>query len=160
MSKNAKIERKFIVGLAQPLSFTRSPFKPVAKRLGIEEKELLGLIKKYQQSGLIRRLTVILNHRRIGMGANVLLAWRVEPGKVNRIARIFCKRPFISHCYLRTSYPRWPYNLYTMLHAPDTRACLSYMKILLSATAIKDFRILYTLKEFKKTRMDLAKVLE
>lgn len=125
----------------------------MAKDIGIDELRLLSLLKKYKKNGFIRRFGAILNHQKVGLKANALIAWKVKPQRINRVAKILVKFPEISHCYLRTTHFLWPYNLYTMLHASERKSCVLLIKMIAQKLGIAEYKVLFTLKEFKKTKL-------
>jgi len=157
--KDIKVNKKLIIALNKPLGITARPFLPIAKKLKIQEDRLLFLLKEYQKNGLLRRLGVILDHQKIGFKVNGLVAWRVPANRINGAAGILRQFPQISHCYQREVYPAWPYNLYTMLHCRDKNSCLLLVKSIARRAGIKDYRVLFTLKEFKKTKSNLRSIL-
>ena len=59
----------------------------------------------------------------------------------------------VTHCYRRDPAPTWPYNLYTMVHAADEATCHAIAKKISQATAVKDYTLLFSRKELKKTSM-------
>lgn len=155
-----KIEKKLLIALSQPLVITQRPFRQIAKKTGIREEHLLSALKKYKKNGLIRRFGLILNQQKIGFKTGALIALNVEKEKIDNVAKILTKVPQISHCYLRASYPFWPYNLYAMLHALNKKECSRIIKGIIGETKIKDYKVLSTQKEFKKERLDLSRVLK
>ncbi len=155
-----RITKKLLFSLNEPLRITQRPFKAAADEIGISEERLLSTLKSYRKQGLIRRVGAVLGHRKIGLGANALVAWKVRAGEINKVAKILAGYPEISHCYLRSTYPCWPYNIYTMLHAPNRKSCAKLIKLISQKTRIKNCRIMFTLKEFKKSRVDLSAILK
>lgn len=154
-----EVDKKFILELNKPLGISRKPFSPIAKRLGWSEEKVLSTLKDYKAKGLLRRFGAILGHQNIGLKTNALVAWKVPQKRINCVARILKGVPPISHCYLRSSYLLWPYNLYTMLHCRDKNSCLLLLKSIAQKAGIKDYRVLFTLKEFKKTKSNLLSLL-
>ena len=59
----------------------------------------------------------------------------------------------VSHCYLRPTYPDWPYNIFTMVHAQDSAACGKVMESISEQTGVRDYAALYSSKEYKKVRV-------
>lgn len=153
-------KNKLLISLNHPFSISERPFQERAKDLRISEGQLLSILKRYRKSGLIRRFGAVLSHRQIGLKTNALIAWQVEKEKLNRVAGIIGAYPEVTHCYLRSSYPSWPYNLYTMVHAGDKNACLKLVKLFSKKTKVESFRVLFTVKEFKKTRAELKNILK
>ncbi|MDR1875162.1 MAG: hypothetical protein LBQ90_09160 [Synergistaceae bacterium] len=118
----------------------------------------LERLRCLKRRGVLRRVGASLDHRRVGYGANALVAWDVGEGgrygreKGERAARF----SWVSHCYLRevlagTLPFAWPWTLFTMLHA-RTEATLvtrvGEMKEVLACPAV----VLPTVRELKKTR--------
>ena len=101
----------------------------------------------------------ILAHRNIGLKTNALVAWKVPEQKIVSVARILTTCPEITHCYLRKTYRGWPYNLYTMMHTADKKTAESLISAIARKVEIKDFRILFTLKELKKIKSNLGGLL-
>jgi DNA-binding Lrp family transcriptional regulator len=62
--------------------------------------------------------------------------------------------PAVSHCYLRPEHPRWPYNLYTMIHGRNPEDCRSTAKKMARETGIRKYRLLFSKKEHKKSSMN------
>jgi hypothetical protein len=59
----------------------------------------------------------------------------------------------VSHCYLRPTYPDWPYNIFTMVHGQDAQGCQEVIGAMARATGITDYALLYSIKEYKKVRL-------
>jgi DNA-binding Lrp family transcriptional regulator len=77
-------------------------------------------LTKWQESGLIRRFGVILNHRRFGYVHNSMCVWDLPDDRVDAIGERFAQLPQVTLCYRRTRrLPDWPYNLFAMVHARD-----------------------------------------
>jgi hypothetical protein len=66
----------------------------------------------------------------------------------------------VTHCYFRHTYPSWPYNMYTMLHARSDRECRRLIRQLAEVSGVRDYKVLDTIKEFKKTKTDLKEILK
>jgi DNA-binding Lrp family transcriptional regulator len=154
--KFSQEEIKIIAVLNQPWPIHRRPFGVLAEKAGCSEDKLIGLIRKYASSGLIRRWGAILAHRRIGLKANVLVAWKVPAKQLARVCHVLADEVCVSHCYVRDTAPEWPYNVYCMLHGSTRSGCLRKIASLAGKTGIKDKRVLFTLKEFKKTKTAVA----
>jgi len=155
-----KPDRDLILELNKPLPITAKPFITAARRLGWNEGRLIKTIKAYKKRGLIRRFGLVLAHRNIGLKANVLVAWDVPGPEIERAAGIFCRAVQVSHCYQRRRSACWPYNVYTMIHGKNKKDCRDTVKTLSRGSGVKDYRELFTLKEFKKTKADIWRILK
>jgi len=150
-----KPDKKIIFALNRPLGIIKMPFAAAARRIGWSEARFLAAVKDHKRQGLIRRLGLILAHRRIGVRSNVLVAWKVAEKDILRSAKVFANSAEISHCYQRKAYSVWPYNIYTMIHGRSREECLKTIRKLSGLTGVKDYRELFTLKELKKTKADI-----
>jgi siroheme decarboxylase len=150
-----RLDKKFVLALNRPLGIIKMPFAAAAKKLKRDEEKLLREIRIYKKSGVIRRLGLILAHRKIGLRSNVLVAWKVAPKDLVLAADILSQAEEVSHCYQRKTYRCWPYNVYTMVHGRNRQDCLRTVKKLSCKAGLRDHRELFTLKELKKTKADI-----
>jgi DNA-binding Lrp family transcriptional regulator len=152
-------DKRRVICLNRPFPLSSRPFKSAALRLGSTEEKVVSDIRGFLDAGLMRRFGLILGHTRVGLRANCMAAWRVPSGKVASAARLFAGTKEITHCYLRRTAPGWPYNVYTMVHCASRPACLRLLARLSRGAGVKEYRPLFTVREFKKTKADLASVL-
>jgi siroheme decarboxylase len=150
------VNASVLAELARPLDIVDRPLQAIACRLGITQEAVAELISGCKQKKLIRRFGAVLDHYRIGLKTNALVAWQVSPKQVPAVAQKLSQVANISHCYLRKPLPGWPYTIYTMVHAADRRQCKGILKLILCSigNTIRGSRILFTVKEMKKTRFD------
>lgn len=146
-------EKSIVRGLQGDLPLVQRPFKPIADKLGIEEKDLVAKLQEMDDEGIIRRFSAILHHRSVGFSANAMGAWRVPENKAEEVGTKMAKFPQVSHCYQRPTFPTWPYNLFTMIHGKTTEDCEQVAKLISQDTGIEDYRLLYSTREFKKVSM-------
>lgn len=131
------------------------PFKYIAEQLGITEDEVLNRLEAMLKEGVIRRFGASIGHRVIGITANAMCTWNVPDDRVEEVGKIMAGFPEVTHCYERPRYPEWRYNLYTMIHAYTKEECEKIARRISIATGIKDYAILFSEKEFKKTGVRL-----
>lgn len=131
------------------------PFKPIAKELAIPEDKVLKRLENLIKEGAIRRFGASIGHRVIGITANAMCTWNVPDEKVEEAGAIMAGFPEVTHCYERPRYSDWKYNLYTMIHAYSREECEKIAKEISIATGIKDYSILFSEREFKKTGVRL-----
>jgi len=131
------------------------PFKQIAEAFGLTEDEVLGRLNNLIKEGVIRRFGASIGHRAIGITANAMCTWDVPDEKVEEVGAIMAGFPEVTHCYERPRYPDWKYNLFTMIHAYSRDECERIAKEISIATGIKDYSILFSEREFKKTGVRL-----
>jgi siroheme decarboxylase len=157
---NHRVDRKVLAALALPLDDSARPLQAIARRLGCTERSVTRLIAAGMEQKLIRRFGAVLDHHRIGLKTNALVAWRVRRGDIASVARFMARIRNVSHCYWRKVYPGWPYTLYTMIHAGDRRQCRAIITLILRSIGhtMEDVRVLFTVKELKKTRFNAERL--
>ncbi len=127
------------------------PYRDIARSLHLSEDRIILEIKRLKKEGCIRRLGAILNHKKIGFKQNCICVWKVPYTLIKKIAGIARRQEEISHCYLRKTAKNWPYNFYTMIHGRTKQECRSIIESIAAKSGVSDYRMLFTLKEFKKT---------
>ena len=139
--------------LQNDLDVAPKPFEPMARRLGMDEEELLDRAKELILRGVMRRYAAVLRHREAGFAANAMVAWNVPEDRVEEIGRLMAVHSAVSHCYQRPTYPDWPYSIFTMIHGRSKEDCEEVAKQLSSETGITDYVLLFSSKEYKKERV-------
>lgn len=148
-----QLDKEIIKVLQGDFPLCEEPYKVLAEKVGITEEEFLNHVKNFVEEKKIRKMGAVLRHREAGFKANALCAWEVPQEKIDDVAKIMSENPSVSHCYDRTTAPNWNYNLYTMIHAKSRAECDEIISNLSELTGIKNFQILYSKKEWKKTAM-------
>jgi len=148
-----ELDKRIIAAMQDEFPLVAEPYKEIAARIGISEKELLERLSSYRQSGKIRKMGAVLKHREVGFSANALCAWVVPPERLEEVGQIMMRHPAITHCYSRIPQPEWPYNFYIMLHGHSREECRSMATELAQATGVCQYTMLFSTKEWKKTSM-------
>lgn len=153
MHASTSASKCILAELSRPLDIEERPFREKARRLGMSEERLLSMVRDLMREGTIRKFGAFLSHTRLGLRANALVAWKVDRTRDDAAARILASFDDVSHCYLREKALGWPYSLYTMVHAPNRRKCTALVKKMSRLSGLSDFKILFTVRELKKSRM-------
>jgi siroheme decarboxylase len=146
-------DKEFVRELQKDLGVTPEPFRELANGLGITTSGLFAKAREYEQLGVMRRYAAILRHRDAGFVANGMVVWKVPESKVDEAGSKLAAFPQVSHCYKRPIYPDWPFNLFSMIHARTLKAAERMAEEMSEFIGIKDYRILFSLREFKKERV-------
>jgi len=141
--------------IQEDLPLQERPFLKWARDLDMGEEQLLDLTARWVDRGIVRRFAAVLNHRQAGFNANGMIVWRCPESSMEESGRALAAYPEVSHCYERKSHPRWPYNLYAMVHGRTEEECRRIAEKLASTIGIMDYRILFSRREFKKIRLKL-----
>lgn len=141
-----------IVRLLQgSLPLVSQPFDWVAEQLAVDPNALLARCRRWRETGVIRRIGLVLRHRELGLTANSMCVWAAPAELINTAGRMVAASPFVSHCYERPSFPDFPYTLYAMLHAKTRAAAIGACAGITAAAALPPGRMLWSQREFKKT---------
>jgi DNA-binding Lrp family transcriptional regulator len=135
------------------IPLTPEPYRPMAERLGITEAALFGIAQHLQGQGYLRRMAAVLYHREAGFGANAMGVWVVPQERAEDVGRIMGSFRGVSHCYLRPTYPDWPYSIFTMVHGQTAKDCQAVIDAVSEATGIREYALLYSTREYKKVRL-------
>jgi len=149
----SEADKAAIRELQEDLALISRPFDAMARRLGLTTAELFALAKEFQERRIMRRFSAVLHHRRSGFSANAMIVWQVPPERAEEVGMIMAQHNAVTHCYERPTFPDWPYTHFTMVHATSTEGCEEIEREISEATGITDRRLLYSTREYKKTRV-------
>ena len=151
LSKLSLLDKDIIALISNDMPLTKRPFKDLADKLEIGEQVLLARIKSFKASGLMRKFSASLNHRKIGFRYNAMVVWLVPESFVDKAGNIMASYEQVSHCYERKKAPDWQYNLYSMIHGRTRQDCLGVVNKIYKRIGSPEYRILFSSKEYKKT---------
>ena len=146
-------EIEVIRELQEDVELTPRPFSPMAERLGIPLQELFDIADSLQERSLMRRFSAVLHHRRAGFRSNAMAVWKVPSERAIEVGNIMAQSRWVTHCYERPTFPDWPYTHFTMIHATSQDTCEDVAAELSEATGISEYQLLYSTREYKKTRV-------
>ena len=144
-------DRAIVKELQGDIPLHARPFALIGQRVGLSEQEVLERVQRYRERGWLRRVAAILYHQTAGFRGNAMVVWRVDGDRVERFGRVAASHPQVTHCYERPPLPGFPYNVYTMIHGADDRACQRVAATISARTGITDYLLLYSTCEYKKT---------
>jgi DNA-binding Lrp family transcriptional regulator len=99
-----KTDLAILNALQDDLPLISLPWKALAERLAITETDMLGRIKRLEESGIIRGISPVLESRHLGLHAATLVALHVPEKRVDEIAAIISSYPEVSHNFQRDHY--------------------------------------------------------
>ncbi len=147
-------EREILRIVQKNLPDSLTPYADIATSVGVEESEVLNLLREMAEDGSIRRFGASLKHQKAGFAHNAMVAWIVKPEDADAAGGEASLHPLISHCYYRpSSAPDWPYELYTMIHGRHPDEYKEVIASLRATTVLREFAVLESLREMKKTSM-------
>ena len=149
-----ELDKKIIGLLQKDLPLDPRPFNLMARKIGITEDEFVERVRSLIETGVIRRFGATLYHQEAGFSSNAMVAWIVPEDRIEDIGQAMSKFREVTHCYQRRTQKDWKYNLYTMIHGDSRDECREIARRLSLGTGIKDYVLLFSEKEFKKTSME------
>jgi len=144
-------ERQVVRRLQANLAVDADPFGVLAQELGFAPADLLALLTRWEATGVIRRIGLILRHRELGLAANSMCVWAVAADRIEAAGASMARSPHVSHCYERPSFEAFPFNLYAMIHATTRAEAVGFFERLGSDAGLADGRMLWSAREFKKS---------
>ena len=139
--------------LQEDLPQVSRPFDPMASHLGVTTQELFSIASEFQKRGIMRRYSAILHHRRAGFSANAMAVWKVPETRAEEVGKVMASNPAVTHCYQRPTFPDWHYTHFTMIHATTKDGCEQVVQDISLQTGITEYTLLYSTREYKKTRV-------
>lgn len=147
-------ERAILRIVQKNLPDSLTPYADIAASVGVDEGTVLSLLRELKDQGAIRRFGASLKHQKAGFSHNAMVAWIVSPEDVDAAGREAARHPLISHCYYRpSSAADWPYEFYTMIHGRSPEEYRDVIDALIETTVLKEYAVLESRKELKKTSM-------
>lgn len=137
---NAK-DRHRINALSKDIPHTLTPFSD----LGIDISEIWGDL----DLKIMRRFGAVLRHQQAGFDANAMVCFSVKDA--DTAGKALAENPHVSHCYERSPFEGFPYNVYAMFHGQSEAELEQSICSALSALNGPDHAVLTSLKELKKT---------
>ena len=147
------IEKKIIMAIQEDIPVKEEPYSEIAEKTGLAEAQVLGTLKSLCNRGIIRRYGATLRHQKTGFTANAMAAWQVEEDRIEAVGEKMASFSQVSHCYRRNPQEKWPYNLYTMIHANNETSCRETARQMAEAAGVENYTLLFSKRELKKTSM-------
>lgn len=144
---------QIIKELQNGLPLAGRPYKIIAGRLKMSEEELINRVRGLIENGIIRRFGAAVRHQDLGFKANAMVVWDVPDDNVNDVGGKMAGFREVTHCYQRPRYPKWPYNLFTMVHGRSREECAEIAGEISRAVGVSRYELLFSTAELKKISM-------
>ena len=153
MLQEVKDKDQAILRITQDgIPLDKEPFKVIASQIGLTEEEVIARLRRLKSTGVIKRLGISVNQRKIGIVANAVVAWKVPEPLVERIGNILSSYKEVTHCYERVVIPgKWEHNLFTVVHGYSRESVERFAKRMSDVIGIKDYIIMFSNEQFKRT---------
>jgi DNA-binding Lrp family transcriptional regulator len=146
----SEIETRVLAVLQEGFADSRRPYKQMAEKAGMDTAQFLEILKDFKRSGRLRRIGAIVSHIKMGLAGAAMVAWQVEPQRIEQVGTFLAGFEQVSHAYERQTAQNWPYNIYTMVHGKDISHLEDTINQMSRAAGVTTYKILTTEKELKK----------
>jgi DNA-binding Lrp family transcriptional regulator len=147
------LDRLLLAEIEHGLPLVVRPYRAVAERLGLPEREVLDRLQGLSASGIVKRFGCVVRHRPLGYTSNAMAVWDIPDENVDAVARLFAGNLAVTLCYRRPRrLPDWPFNLFCMIHAKARREAYAVVDEmnLLADTGLLRQAILFSTRCFKQ----------
>jgi len=152
-TNNADEINQIIIRITQDrIPLVNEPFEEIAKETGISQDEVIARLKELISNGVIKRLGISVNQRKVGIVANAVVAWKVPQEQVESVGNMLSAYKEITHCYERITVPgKWEHNLFTVIHGYNRESVEEIAKMMSETVGITDYLVLFSNEQFKRT---------
>ena len=150
-------ERRIIRAMQGVTEVRPDYFAALAEQVGLREWDLLSTLEIWRRKGRLKRIGLLLNHRKSGYAANGMCCFRID-GETTEAGRALAALDEVTHCYERPTCAEFPYNLFAMVHGTSISEAERQFGMLkdrlaVLATPPASSVMLLSTKEYKKTSM-------
>jgi DNA-binding Lrp family transcriptional regulator len=139
--------------LEEGLPLTPRPFLTLAEQCGLTEDEVMACVRDWETEGLIKRLGLVVRHRRLGIEANGMVVWDVPDERVGMVGRHLARESAVTLCYRRPRrLPDWPFNLFCMIHGTRRERVMEQLAAIIERHGLGeiDHRVLFSRHAYRQ----------
>ncbi|MFZ2071128.1 MAG: AsnC family transcriptional regulator [Halobacteriota archaeon] len=142
-----------IINITQDgIPLVKEPFEAIANQVGISRGEVITRLKRLCSIGVIKRLGISVNQRKVGIVANAVVAWKVPVEQLECVGALLSSYTEVTHCYDRVTIPgKWEHNLFTVIHGYSRESVEAVAKKLSVACGISDYLVMFSNGQYKRT---------
>ena len=129
------------------------PYRQLAERLGWSEQQVLDRLQQMLESGVIKRLGVVVRHHELGYRANAMVVWDVPDSDIDALGYQLGRQDCVTLCYQRPRrLPQWPYNLFCMVHGKDRNDVMDCVERMVEGLGLEQLHksVLFSGRRFKQ----------
>jgi len=152
------LDLEILFAVQDGIPLVGEPFSAIAAHLGITQDEVVQRLKRLREEQVIRKFGLFIWKRKLGVVANAMVVWAVPQERVQHVGEFLSGFKEVTHCYERRTTRRWRYNLYTMVHGTKRKAVTEFVKNLSDSVGVKDYAILFSVKEFVRRSISITKL--
>jgi len=146
-------EKRISKLIQQDIPLEKKTFQRIAEQVLSSEEDVLATIWGLMKNGSIRKFGAVLRHQKVGFTHNAMVIWAVPPEKCESVGNILATFTEVTHCYERVPSFEAKYNIFTMIHFRKENQ-KNVIRKFSHATGIKEFKVLSSEEEYKKSSME------
>ena len=147
------LDGRLLARLQAGLPLVARPYAALARELGTSEEHVRARLRKLQEDGTVSRFGVVVRHHELGYRANAMVVWDIPDNEVSHVGAKLAGLPYVTLCYRRPRrLPRWPYNLFCMIHGRCREEVLRQIRTAADTAGIvdRDHAVLFSTRRFKQ----------
>jgi len=148
-------ERTVLHQLQDDMPDDLAPYDILAERAGIDPDEFVEIAQRLLDSGLLRKVTALLNHYQAGFKANAMCIWKLPAEDVDAAGEKMAQFTEVTHCYRRPVNEDWPYAIFCMVHGRSKEEAEAVVQKISDAINPIELVIVYSTHELKKRSLRL-----
>lgn len=150
-----ELDRRLVLELQKDLPIAEEPFAGAAAALGLSVEGLAAEAERMKRAGAMRRISAVFRHQAAGFRFNAMGVWAVPQDRLEELGNLMGSFKSVSHCYLRPTYPDWPYTIFTMVHGRSVDEAVAKIDAIADEVGRDiDRAVLYSTREYKKVRLE------
>ncbi len=122
------------------------PFMEVAKKLNMDEEELLEKVKVMVDRGVLRDPGAAVDGERLGFKHNAMVVLKGDEKVCEKIA---LSVPEASHVVLREVPEKWPYPVYFVVHATERGKAEEVINNVIELVRPAEYKALFSVENLK-----------
>ncbi len=133
----------------------RTPWRQIARLLGISEATVYLRINKMEREGIIRGYTVKLDPEALGLKARILVFIKARAGYLERVRNEIVRRDYVVDAYEVTGR----YNFMAIVASTSLDDAAALVDELTSIEGVEDIETIFLLRKLKEAEsiVDLVK---
>ncbi len=147
------IDRRLLSAIENGLPLVSEPYRQIAEQLGLSEDEVIIRLIRLTEDKIIKRFGLVVRHHELGYRANAMVVWDVPDKSVDNVGRQAAAKDYVTLCYRRPRrMPKWPFNLFCMIHGKDRVAVRKLIDQLNHETELGAYpsSVLFSRRRFKQ----------
>ena len=149
----SELDYRLIAEIQSGLPLCSHPYAEIGRRVDLSEGQVIDRISRLQDSGIIKRMGIVVRHHELGYIANAMVVWDIPDDRVDEIGEKLGSQECVTLCYKRPRrLPDWPYNLFCMIHGQERESVLDYIQSLVGSLNLHEIqhKVLFSGQRFKQ----------